>query len=46
MAVRSSLYNRITVAHEHEFGEETHVEEDTYSRKCTSCGYEEKYEKM
>ncbi|KAF4519165.1 hypothetical protein B566_EDAN008228 [Ephemera danica] len=46
MAVRSSLYNRTTSLHEHEFGPEKHVEEDTYTRQCNSCGYQETFEKM
>ncbi|XP_076178535.1 DNA repair protein complementing XP-A cells homolog Xpac [Ptiloglossa arizonensis] len=48
MQVRSSLYDKTTKAsHTHEFGEETYNEEDdTYIHTCTTCGYEETYEKM
>lgn len=48
MQVRSSLYDRTTKApHEHEFGKDTYNEEDdTYMHTCTTCGYEETYEKM
>lgn len=46
--VRSSLYDRTSSGpHTHTFGEETYNEdEDTYHRKCTSCSYEETFEKM
>lgn len=46
--MRSSLYDRTSVGkHTHEFGPETYNEEDdTYHRKCTSCPYEETFEKM
>nr|XP_022920986.1 DNA repair protein complementing XP-A cells homolog [Onthophagus taurus] len=48
MNVRSSLYDKTTSAsHTHEFGEETYNEEDdNYTHKCVSCGYEETFEKM
>ncbi|XP_047000024.1 DNA repair protein complementing XP-A cells [Schistocerca americana] len=50
MAVRSSLYDRTKSAtHTHEFGPEKPLPdqgEDTYTRKCTTCGYEEIFEKM
>jgi len=48
MQVRSSLYDKTTKAsHVHEFGEDTYNEEDdTYTHICTTCGYEETYEKM
>ncbi|XP_012526908.1 DNA repair protein complementing XP-A cells homolog [Monomorium pharaonis] len=48
MQVRSSLYDKTTKAsHVHEFGEDTYNEEDdTYSHTCTTCGYEDTYEKM
>jgi len=48
MQVRSSLYDKTTKAsHVHEFGEDTYNEEDdTYTHTCTTCGYEETYEKM
>lgn len=46
--VRSSLYDRTSVGpHTHTFAEETYNEdEDTYHRKCTTCPYEETFEKM
>ncbi|KAG5863778.1 hypothetical protein JTB14_012923 [Gonioctena quinquepunctata] len=46
--MRSSLYDRTSAGpHTHQFGPETYdEEEDTYHRKCTSCPYEETYEKM
>lgn len=48
MSMRSSLYDRTTgAAHSHEFGPEVYNEEDdTYTRKCISCPYEETFEKM
>lgn len=48
MQVRSSVYDKTTKAsHVHEFGEDTYNEEDdTYTHTCTSCGYEDTYEKM
>ncbi|KZC12824.1 PREDICTED: DNA repair protein complementing XP-A cells homolog [Dufourea novaeangliae] len=48
MEVRSSLYNKTSKAsHTHEFGEDTYNEDDdTYTHTCTTCGYEETYEKM
>ncbi|XP_031847127.1 DNA repair protein complementing XP-A cells homolog Xpac [Nomia melanderi] len=48
MQVRSSLYNKTSKAtHTHEFGEDTYNEEDdNYTHTCTTCGYEETYEKM
>lgn len=48
MQVRSSLYDKTSKAsHTHEFGEDTYNEEDdTYTHTCTTCGYEETYEKM
>lgn len=47
-ATRSSLYDRTSAAsHTHTFDEETYnEEEDTYHRKCTTCPYEETFEKM
>lgn len=32
--------------HTHEFGKETHVEEDTWRRTCITCEYEEVFEKL
>ncbi|CAG0878928.1 unnamed protein product [Darwinula stevensoni] len=47
MSMRSSLYKREQVAHEHQFGKETYdSEEEEYSRTCTTCGHKESYEKM
>lgn len=48
MNMRSSIYNRTSVGvHTHGFGEETYNEDnDTYSRKCTTCPYQETFEKM
>ncbi|CAH1153467.1 unnamed protein product [Phaedon cochleariae] len=46
--MRSSLYDRTTAGpHVHNFGPETYdEEEDEYHRKCTTCPYEETFEKM
>ncbi|XP_017113424.1 DNA repair protein complementing XP-A cells homolog [Drosophila elegans] len=48
MEVRSSIYTKKTHAvHEHEFGPDTHnEEEDTYTHTCLTCPYSETYEKM
>lgn len=48
MQVRSSLYDKTSKAsHTHEFGEDLYNEDDdTYTHSCTTCGYEETYEKM
>ncbi|ENN81137.1 hypothetical protein D910_01965 [Dendroctonus ponderosae] len=48
MSMRSSLYDRTRgAAHSHEFGpEEYNQEDDTYTRKCNTCAYEETFEKM
>ncbi|CAK9805930.1 DNA repair protein complementing XP-A cells homolog [Anthophora quadrimaculata] len=48
MQVRSSLYDKTSKAsHTHEFGDDTYNEDDdTYTHSCTTCGYEEIYEKM
>lgn len=48
MSMRSSLYDRTRGAsHTHEFGPETYNEvDDTYTRKCNTCPYEETFEKM
>lgn len=48
MLVRSSMYDKTSKAsHTHEFGGDTYNEEDdTYTHTCTTCGYEETYEKM
>ncbi|XP_065351960.1 DNA repair protein complementing XP-A cells homolog [Cloeon dipterum] len=46
MQVRSSLYDRTKANHEHEFGPETDLGDDNYSHTCTTCGYEETFERM
>lgn len=48
MSMRSSLYDRTSSSsHTHEFGPETYNEEDdTYTRNCLTCPYEETFEKM
>ncbi|XP_059479750.1 DNA repair protein complementing XP-A cells homolog [Neocloeon triangulifer] len=46
MQVRSSLYDKTKANHEHEFGPETDLGDDNYSHTCTTCGYEETFEKM
>ncbi|NXI44705.1 XPA protein, partial [Galbula dea] len=45
-AVRSSLWKKETTIHEHEYGPEENVDEDTYKKTCTVCGHELTYEKM
>ncbi|KAL1492947.1 hypothetical protein ABEB36_011108 [Hypothenemus hampei] len=48
MNMRSSMYDRTSAAsHTHDFGPEIYNEEsDSYTRKCTTCPYEETFEKM
>ncbi|XP_029172129.1 DNA repair protein complementing XP-A cells homolog [Nylanderia fulva] len=48
MQVRSSLYDKtMKASHIHEFGKDIYNEEDdTYKHTCTTCSYEETYEKM
>lgn len=48
MDVRSSLYDRSHATHAHSFGPEQRLgdDEDTYSRECLTCGFQETYEKM
>lgn len=47
MNVRSSLYDRTSAAtHVHTFGPETHIEEDSYTRTCTTCQFVDEFEKM
>lgn len=48
MEVRSSLYDKTQKgSHVHKFGPESYDEdEDTYTRSCITCGYENTYEKM
>ncbi|XP_073662427.1 DNA repair protein complementing XP-A cells isoform X1 [Tursiops truncatus] len=45
-AVRSSLWKKETVAHQHEYGPEENLEDDVYRKTCTVCGHELTYEKM
>ncbi|XP_030050319.1 DNA repair protein complementing XP-A cells [Microcaecilia unicolor] len=45
-AVRSSLWTKERSAHQHDYGPEKHIEEDTYKKTCTICGHEITYEKM
>jgi DNA-repair protein complementing XP-A cells len=47
-AVRSTLYDKTTKKHEHEFGPSKCIDEenDVFTHTCTSCGYEETYEEM
>ncbi|XP_010993832.3 DNA repair protein complementing XP-A cells [Camelus dromedarius] len=45
-AVRSSLWKRETAAHQHEYGPEENLEDDTYRKTCMVCGHELTYEKM
>ncbi|XP_026361967.1 DNA repair protein complementing XP-A cells [Ursus americanus] len=45
-AVRSSVWKRETVAHQHEYGPEENLEDDMYRKTCTVCGHELTYEKM
>lgn len=47
MNVRSSLFDRTSVAsHIHNFGPDSLVEDDTYKHTCSTCGFEETFEKM
>jgi DNA-repair protein complementing XP-A cells len=48
MNVRSSLYDKRTYKpHEHEFEEETYNEDDdNYTHTCSTCGFQETYEKL
>lgn len=47
MSMRSSLYDRTSSFHVHEFGEERYnVGDDTYTRGCLTCSYEETFEKI
>ncbi|XP_074787959.1 DNA repair protein complementing XP-A cells isoform X1 [Athene noctua] len=45
-AVRSSLWKKKSSIHEHEYGPEENIGEDTYKKTCTVCGHELTYEKM
>ncbi|VDK35654.1 unnamed protein product [Taenia asiatica] len=45
--VRSSLYAKKSIPHEHTFGPEVYDEKkETYSKSCTSCGCVMSFEKM
>ncbi|KAG8042199.1 hypothetical protein G9C98_000190 [Cotesia typhae] len=48
MEVRSSIYNKTKKAsHTHKFGKDMYNEEDdTYTRVCIECNFEETFEKM
>ncbi|MBN3314159.1 XPA protein, partial [Atractosteus spatula] len=45
-AVRSSMWKKDSSVHQHEYGPEEEIEEDTYKKVCTTCGHELTYEKM
>lgn len=46
-AVRSTLYDKTTKKHEHEFGESTYNEEtEEYFHSCLKCEYSETYEEL
>lgn len=45
-AMRSSLWKKQASIHEHEYGPEENIDEDTYKKTCTVCGHELTYEKM
>lgn len=46
-AVRSTLYDKTTKKHEHEFGESTYnAETDEYFHSCLKCEYSETYEEL
>ncbi|KAI1239813.1 hypothetical protein IHE44_0011247 [Lamprotornis superbus] len=45
-AVRSSLWKKAASIHEHEYGPEENIDEDTYKKTCTVCGHELTYEKI
>ena len=47
MAVRSSVYKKVTENHQHVFGaEQFDAERDIYYRKCSTCSFQQEYEKM
>ncbi|CAO1385609.1 unnamed protein product [Diamesa tonsa] len=47
MNVRSTLYDRTTKKHVHEFGESVfNEEEDNYTKVCKTCEYSETYEEL
>uniref|UniRef100_A0A2D4MB96 XPA C-terminal domain-containing protein n=2 Tax=Micrurus spixii TaxID=129469 RepID=A0A2D4MB96_9SAUR len=45
-AVRSSLWKKDTSIHQHEYGAEEMIDDDTYRKICSTCGHELTYEKM
>ncbi|KAG8130324.1 hypothetical protein E2320_017104 [Naja naja] len=45
-AVRSSLWKKDTSIHQHEYGAEEMIGDDTYRKICSTCGHELTYEKM
>lgn len=46
-AVRSTLYDKTTKKHEHEFGDSTYnPETDEYHHSCLKCEYSETYEEL
>ncbi|OXB81756.1 UNVERIFIED_CONTAM: hypothetical protein H355_010317 [Colinus virginianus] len=45
-AVRSSLWKKTASIHEHDYGPEESIDEETYKKTCTVCGHELTYEKM
>lgn len=46
-AVRSTLYDKTTKKHEHEFGDSTYNEDtDEYFHQCLKCEYSETYEEL
>jgi len=47
MAVRGSLYKKMTGGHQHEYGPESYNEaDDTYTKTCETCGHSVTFEKM
>ncbi|KPP69588.1 DNA repair protein complementing XP-A cells-like, partial [Scleropages formosus] len=45
-AVRSSMWKKDTSVHQHEYGPEEMLDEDTYQKVCLTCGHQLVYEKM
>ncbi|XP_076350159.1 DNA repair protein complementing XP-A cells homolog Xpac [Tachypleus tridentatus] len=46
MAVRSSLYNKISEGHVHSYGQESPLDGDMYEKVCLECGHKVQFEKM
>lgn len=47
MAVRGSLYKKMTGGHQHEYAPESYNEaDDTYTKTCETCGHSVTFEKM